>query len=510
MNAPSAELSRAFGVAASLNGVTLDEAEILHRPVLLTAEAAALQTVNGRWCFLDCVRLLSRIVGPLTVELPPLERSFEQDLRELIASLSSLGTVVVCADGLGPELGNFRAILNVGSEVRPGLPWTSVNSNGWTARVTSGDEPLPSAMNEENPIAALMAASLGAAEVFKRIYELPPQTAPLLPKTQFSLFTFDVDPDGDGPPLPSKANLPDCVLVGAGAIGNGLALLLSQLKWEGRLHVIDCQDYGGENKGTCVLLDDPKWIGESKAKCLANWLGEHSHLKTSYEAAKVNKARSNACMKTLAVDLVLTALDDVEARHDAQLFWPSTLIDGGINPAGCAVVTHRLDQPAAACLRCMFELPRQDATAAQQLATGLAADSLQDQERLLSDADIEFATESKRPWLREMQAQGKTRCAVVGEAMARRLGADFDRGFRPSVPFVATAAAALVIAQAAKSLYYPDAKFTHHFQIESLFQGPGCSIATIRRANPNCVCVGHRRVIERLQLNRQRKVSVGA
>lgn len=505
MNTSSAELSRALGVAASLSAATIDEAEIRRRPVLLTAEAGALRTANGRWCLFDCVRLLSRIVGPLTVVIPPTDSSFESELDMLVASLSPLGTVTVCTESPGLELESFKAILNVGSETRGELPWTSVNSNGWTARVTSSNEPLPTDTDQANPIAALMAASLGVAEVFKRVYELRPQTAPLFPKTQFSLLTFQANSFDGERALPLTTHLPDCVLVGAGAIGNGIALLLSQLKWRGNLHVVDYQEYGNENKGTCVLLDNQEWLGDSKAKCLADWLGENSSLKVTYQKAKVEDARSSEYVQNLAVDLVLTALDDVEARHDAQLFWPSLLVDGGINPAGCAVVTHRLDQPKAACLRCMFELPRRDLTDAQRLATGLTAESLQDQEKLLNDADIEAATESMRPWLREMQAQGKTRCSVVGEAMAKRLGANFDRDFRPSVPFVATAAAALVMAQTVKSLVYPDLEFTHHFQIESLFRGPDCSVTTIRRASPNCICTVHRQAIERLQLDRQRK-----
>lgn len=62
------------------------------------------------------------------------------------------------------------AILNVGTGVRPHLPWTAINSNGWVARVSSGPTALPADTDQSNPLAALMAASFGVTEVFKRVF----------------------------------------------------------------------------------------------------------------------------------------------------------------------------------------------------------------------------------------------------------------------------------------------------------------------------------------------------
>ena len=62
--------SRPIGVAQVLGGVALDEATVFSRPVVLTGEHTTLLTRNGQWCLLDSLRLLSRIVGPLTVVLP--------------------------------------------------------------------------------------------------------------------------------------------------------------------------------------------------------------------------------------------------------------------------------------------------------------------------------------------------------------------------------------------------------------------------------------------------------
>ena len=62
--------SRPLGVAEGLGCSLLDETVIFSRPVILTGERETLATQNARWCLLDSLRLLSRIVGPLTVVLP--------------------------------------------------------------------------------------------------------------------------------------------------------------------------------------------------------------------------------------------------------------------------------------------------------------------------------------------------------------------------------------------------------------------------------------------------------
>lgn len=215
-------------------------------------------------------------------------------------------------------------------------------------------------MDQPNPIAALMAASLGVTEVFKRIFGVPPNVAPLLEKVELSLFDHSTDPGFLGPILPESILLPDTLQVGAGAIGNGITLLMSQLPFEGRLHIVDNQDYQDENHGTSVLLEKSGWIGNSKAKQLAEWLKLQSNLYVTGDKVSITNALDSKIVKSMSVDLILNGLDKVQARHDTQLAWPSIIIDGGINETGAAVVQHRLDERGLACLICSFKLPEQN------------------------------------------------------------------------------------------------------------------------------------------------------
>ncbi|CAN7768422.1 hypothetical protein LJR084_007482 [Variovorax sp. LjRoot84] len=504
--------SRPLGVAEGLGSSLLDEAIIFSRPVILTGERQMLATQNGRWCLLNSLRLLSRIVGPLTVVLPGGLEAFETEVRQLAARVWTKGTVTIVGEGAPVALESAAAILNIGARFDPRLPWTSINSNGWVARVSSGPTPLPPDGDQSNPMAALMAASFGVTEVFKRVYAVPRNKAPLLDATQFSLFELSTSPTGLGPPLSTAISLPDTVMVGAGAIGNGIALLLSQLAVRGRLLIIDKQDYGRENLGTCTVLDDESWLATSKAERLAAWLNRPDGLRCTGEQALVADARSGEFVRAMSVELVLNGLDDIGARHDAQLLWPSVLVDGGINAVGAAVMTHRLDRPHGACMRCSFRLPVGDERKLQARATGLSMTSLSsDLSRPLTEQDVSDAEESKRTWLSERLAHGKTVCATIGEAQSRSLGLGIEEGFNPSVPFVATASAALVVTQALKALLYPDAEFTQRFQMESLVIGPEASLGVLTRADPSCECVVHRSVIDKVaSARRMRQAASGS
>lgn len=498
--------SRPLGVARSLGSTLLDEATIYSRPVILTGERHTLETDNGRWCMLNSLRLLARIVGPLTVVLPANLGAFETEVRQLAACVWKKGAVTVTTEVIRIAMESAVAILNVGARVDQHLPWTTINSNGWVARVSSGSNSLPSDTDQRNPLAAMMAASFGVTEVFKRVYGIPRELAPLLDATQFSLFELRASPAGLGPALPSSISLPDTVMVGAGAIGNGIALVLSQLSAHGRLHVIDKQLFGRENLGTCTVLDDESWLGRPKAELLASWLNRSEGLLCTGEQALVADARSGDVVRAMSVELVLTGLDDVGARHDTQLLWPSILVDGGINAVGAAVTTHRLDRPHGACMRCSFRLPLVDERDLQAKVTGLSLQSLDsDLNRRLTEQDVSEANESTRAWLGEQVAQGKTICATISDAQSRSLGLELEEGFSPSAPFVATTSAALVVAQALKSLLYPDAEFSQRFQMESVFIGPEASVGVLTLADPVCECVIHRAIIERVTSARFRR-----
>lgn len=235
MNAITSKASsRPLGVAQALVGRAIDEGYVYSKSVVLTGDRTVLGTPNGRWCFVDSLRLLLRVVGNLTIMLPTGSEKLESEVRQYCEDAWCRGTIQIVRSGTPMALGFADAILSVGSDVATDLPWTTINSNGWVARVSSGPTPLPSNTDQANPIAALMAASLGVTEIFKRLFDVPADRASLLDRVELSLFEMSCEPTSLGPLLPEEIELPDALLVGGGAIGNGVALLMSQLPMRGR------------------------------------------------------------------------------------------------------------------------------------------------------------------------------------------------------------------------------------------------------------------------------------
>lgn len=501
--------SRPLGVAENLLKTSIDEKLVYSKIVVLTGQSEILSTQNGKWCFLDSLKLLSRIVGNLKVIIP-------FDNSELFAEVSTFVQNAWCNGQIELIDGDYAdtpslcdAVLSIGTQQNTSLPWTVINSNGWVARISSDSNALPCDVDQANPIAALMAASLGVTEIFKRIFSVPDEIAPLMNKTEFSLFDLTEYTDSLGPELPTVISLPDTLLVGAGAIGNGTALLMSQLPLEGRVYVIDKQDYADENLGTCILINQD-WLKKPKAAQLGSWLEQNSNLKISTKKATIESVRSELSESDLAIDLILNGLDHVDARRAAQDIWPAVIIDGGINEVGAAVVRYQLVNESLACLKCWFDIPEKSEREQQSVWTGLNVNNLSNIGRQLTDKDIESASGDKKAWLMQQKKEGKTICSIISEAaLASKLGVEVNDGFRPSVPFVATAASALVVSEAIKSIVFPEAHVVPKFQIANLFLGiPETSIKLNMAPLNSCQCVTHRSLIKTISEKRSNRLII--
>jgi molybdopterin/thiamine biosynthesis adenylyltransferase len=498
--------SRPLEVAKRLSKAPLDEATIYGKTVILTGESEALNYENGRWCFMASLSLLTRVVGDLVVVLPQCPGGFESEVRKVVAAAWSRGSIRVSGDGEARPWKQANAVLNVGANAIAGCPCTIVNCNGWVARVSNGVS-LPLENHQSNAMAALMAASFGVTEVFKRVFDVSPDIAPLIDRIDFSLFEQSTSFSGLGPELPATIELMDTLLVGGGAIGNGIAWLLTRLPIRGRLHIIDKQNFAEENLGTCILVEVEGWLGHPKAERLTEWLLANSQLAVTGEKALIEEAKSGAIVKDIAIDLVINALDDAEARREAQTLWPRIIVDGGINDVGAAVTQHRLERSGMACLRCWFESKAENEKVSQSRATGLDIQSLADSNRLIEEEDIARADPSKREWLREQKNEGKTICSIISEiALSKKLGVEVSGNFRPSVPFVATAAAAMTMAEAVKAVVFSSQRFNGMVHIANLFVGANKTLISLNMpALATCQCVAHRYLIEQLAEKRSER-----
>ncbi len=154
---------------------------------------------------------------------------------------------------------------------------------------------------------------------------LKPERGELLNGVSFSLRTYRADATDPGPELPDTLSL-NLLMVGAGAIGNGLANLVSHLSARGRIHVVDSQYYGEENLGTCIMIG-PHAVGCAKARVMESILARPDLDVQGF----VMPFDQYAAQQSDTPTLVINGLDNIPARHDIQRrLWPDVVIDGAI------------------------------------------------------------------------------------------------------------------------------------------------------------------------------------
>lgn len=495
--------SRPLATAATLGEQARDPHRFQEKTVLLTGDAAFLSTANGRVCFGAALLLLVRTTRRGVVQLPEGMDDAASACRAELAGVGAHEWQVIVGDRL-PDPDTFHATLSVGWRGRPtgwSDTWTVINAHGWLARVSSGTVDLPTDFTQTNPVGALAAACLGVAEIFKTLLGLKEQRGKRLSRTTFNLLTYATDEAPAGPDLPEHVEL-DAVLCGAGAIGNGIAYLLAELPIAGRLRVVDRQTFGEENWGTCLLVRRSD-IGRPKVERIAEVIrAGHPGVHVVAIHGDIGEIGTRIESGEQRPHVVLSALDNVDARHGAQDLWPDLLIDGAIGDFPCQVSRHPWGEDVA-CARCLFRpAPGADAQVVASRATGLAEGRILQPDTRICEEDVDAAEPSRKAWLRERV--GKTVCSVVQEGMARSLSTDdVEANFRPSVPFVACMSAAMIVGELLKDAMGLSSPLAPRFQMDML-RGPSQGDQFPQQRRRDCLCVSRRGNIERLRSVRSR------
>jgi molybdopterin/thiamine biosynthesis adenylyltransferase len=477
--------SRPVSAAARLRNSAPDCHRFIDKRVLLTGEAPTLNTANGRECLLSSLRLLVRICPNVSIVLPTGDAGLLNECRRLSDRIAFGRRVEF--PGSMPDLAGYDAILSVGTQARTDLPWTVINSNGWLVHVSSGSRSLPVETNQCNPIGAVGAACLGVTDVFKRLIRLKESRARLFDGLAFSLYSYRCNQADPGPALPEDLPL-ELLLVGAGAIGNCCTHLLSRLPTSGHIWIVDGQVFGEENLGTCVLIG-PGDVGVSKAEFAARLFEGQLQGAGFHEQLAEFQSRLGGGVPYPRV--ILNGLDNIDARHEAQSWWPDILIDGAISDFKCQVSRHQWGDDTA-CLMCLFrQPPGPSAEFVQSSATGLSQARVQQSQDIVTEEDVQIAPVEKREWLRERI--GLQICSVIQEGMVQKISEDKHRkGFAPSVPFVAGLSACMVVGELVKFTAGWTTELDGRFQFDSLC-GPafGEMFPQGRRSDCECVTRAH-------------------
>ena len=341
-----------------------------------------------------------------------------------------------------------------------------------------------------NGLGATYAAALGAAEVFKYTAGVLSNRRVLHRHLRFCPVSLSSDlsvaPDIGEHTL-------DLTAIGIGAIGTGIALVLAELPWDGRIVVVDRQRFARENRGTYSL-------GGSAEATAAPW--KVALAVQSLRRFSVTPFHEPVEQLIAAVDAglvpwfptVLTALDSPAARCDAQRLWPDRLIDAATGDTMVGIHDHRYGVDP--CMMCVFPSDSGGPSGAEQLAMrlGLPMDLLAQAETLLKEEHLRGVTDEQRRVLEPIL--GTPMC---GLAQATGL-TDVDDDYQPSVPFVSLQAACLSVGRLTGALHgVPPA--ANLVQYDGLF-GPQAASIEVMRRRPGCVCSTRSGVIEQVRASR--------
>ena len=452
----------------------------------------------------------------VTVSLDPDMPAALLTTRVLLTTLRrGPGELVLERDGLSPAAADQLAVAV--AAVDPGRPLSFANRadsectirlhvgtgaaravrivpEGYGAHIVGQATAVIRPSRPGNAIGAIYTAALGAAEAFKRTARVLPGRRVLHRHLRFCPVTLASDLRA-APDLPRDMDL-DLALLGVGAVGTGIVLLLDAMNATGRLLAADRERFGPENRGTYSL-------GGTAETLAAPWKTDLA--RAALRRFDVISFRGPVEQLPAAVDsgtipwvrTVLTALDSANARREAQRLWPDRLIDAATGETMLGIHDH--EYGTGPCLICVFPPERSGAGAARRLAdlTGLTAERAMRGDDPLTEEDLAGLTERQQQLLRPHLDE-----PVCGLAQAIGLTGLDAAGFRPSIPFVSLQAACLSVGRliATRLGVRPAGNLV---QYDGLF-GPQTATADWMNRRPGCYCQTRADTIEHVRQTRAR------
>lgn len=322
----------------------------------LTGNSKLLQTLNGQVMALTVINLMSRFHPEVNIDVSQEFRTmvwvpFGNDDR-FVGCLANMATLVGSKTKLEPAK-DLDVLISVGRTETSAKYKININSDGWLAFTNDSDERIDFVSENQNPIGAQTAACFGVADAFRRLLFLlgcrerrvVREPAPLV----FSTLEYSAnDPTARNPSMPQKIDIDEVVVVGAGAVANGLVYAIATIPHAfGTIKVIDYQSFEETNINRCLMVC-LKHVGANKAKALASC--QFRNLKviafpTTYE--EFIKTHVGA-----KLDLVISTVDNNDTRIRVQSDLPRIVLHGATGEHVATISRHSFVE--GACLGCLF------------------------------------------------------------------------------------------------------------------------------------------------------------
>jgi hypothetical protein len=433
---------------------------------------------------------LARLPGGLSLDRGTLSRREIETLLGAVAEIHPDRTVEV----RGARPAELR--VDVGPGMRGGIHGVPVGHGyriGWSTLARCHSGPPVSGLGSVSAAAAL------AGEVFKVAAGVTGIRGQLPRSRSFCPVSLTARPE-DGPDLPEGWHL-EGALAGVGAIGTGIALILSFLPIGGALLLIDRQMIAIENLGTYSLggLADVE-ASRQKTAVAARVLSNFSTCCFDGDVAAL-PARIDAGLERWP-RTILAGLDSPEARRDLQQVWPDLLIDGATGDTMAGL--HEIVGPGQPCMECLFP-PTIRSSAAEALAsaTGLPVDIAAQGSLLLRHEHLDGLAPDRQDRLRPYVGR-----EICGLARPFGLTDLDDEDYQPAVPFVSLTAATLVVGRLiARAVGRRPRTNVAQFDV---LAGPQLISRMHRRAVAGCRCEVRRSTIATVRALRDRAAAAAA
>jgi hypothetical protein len=414
---------------------------------------------------------------PLQVHLDPAGGSEPLD-PSLVTELKALATGI---DSGRPLVVGRPEVVTVHVHIGTSSSSALINgvADGHGTRLRPQGTPFPPLLQPGTGLGGVLTGALLTAEVFKIVVGvLPERRGPLLP-IDFCPVTLS-EPAETPPQLQPLENV---ALIGGGAIGTAIALILRELKAEGALTVVDPETYDDPNVATYSLGDLEAAARKTlKVNLIRDQLpGVTVH---PFKGTARDYIEAIDAGETAMPEIVLGAVDSIEARYEIAAIHALHTLDG--STGGITGTTLSLSEATwtGPCLRCYYP-PRTSTKPSiiEVLAerTGLSV------ERLARGTDALTANElaalhNLTPADRAI-LESQIDKPVCGLGKALGLVGDAEE-FNPSAAFVAQQAAALVVGALIRGGTAEPANFV---QYDALF-GPYQEMTLLRNPQPTCRC----------------------
>jgi hypothetical protein len=372
--------------------------------------------------------------GPLLVTLPsgPATAIFPECLEEL--ALWAVGKAVTVAVTQTPAAADQTIMIGAVDGLGERAATLVVLGDGWRAWIgEQSHAPQTFVPRSSNPLGAFLGAALAAGEVFKHACGIT--RGRFLTGNGYSLWSGDAGPDWHALPDGSEvagSGLPPIHMIGAGAVGNGLAYILANLGLSaGYLVAIDDDEYDTRNLNRCLVAG---WndLGHPKVEAMSRVLQPtnvgvlpfpgtlKSYLSDPRHGLRADVAQS---VENLEFGVVASCVDKGVSRQHVQSLRPRILV-GGSTLDLQAKANFYARKPGAACLAC-YNPAERDGEKIREFERALRAMAPETRAQFLAERGLDAATVDA--YLSGVECGGVGETAL--KAFATRPPALFSVGF---------------------------------------------------------------------------------